>query len=85
MQKIFKAIGKYVTLEFSIVRRKSVATITSGLQSTVKELEAHAAEMTKLAEQKTVEAARALKEREQHVTEREAASKVAANIKGLLA
>ncbi len=85
MQKIFKAIGKYVTLEFSVVRRKTVATITSTLQNTVKELEAHAVAQSKLADEKALAAARALKEREVHVSEREAAYKVSQNIKGLLA
>uniref|UniRef100_E6VL51 Uncharacterized protein n=1 Tax=Rhodopseudomonas palustris (strain DX-1) TaxID=652103 RepID=E6VL51_RHOPX len=84
MQKIFKAIGKYVTLEFSIVRRKSVATITSTLQNTVKELEAHMVEQSKLAVEKDNIAARAMKERDDHASEREAARVVAANIKALL-
>lgn len=63
---------------------KSVASITAHLHETVAELEAHMGDMYAKAADKSVAAAKALKEREQHVEEAAAASKVAQNIKALL-
>lgn len=64
--------------------QKSVASITSSLHDTVAELEAHMEDMMGKAEQKSLAAAKALKERAEHEAEGASASKVAQNIKALL-
>lgn len=66
------------------VAPKSVATITASLTKTVADLEAHAADQIAKAQQKTIEAAKALKDRAEHEAEHALASKVVQNIKALL-
>lgn len=80
-------IKKYIRVEFEIVRvnaERSVASITAALSKTVSDLEAHAADQVEAMKQKTLEAARLLKERQEHEEEHLKATKAAHNIKTLL-
>jgi hypothetical protein len=83
--KIIDFVSKYLSVEFSFTRQRTVASITSGLQKTVVDLENHAEQQQDFMALKAELAAKALKEREDHALERSAALKIAANIKGLLA
>jgi hypothetical protein len=64
--------------------RQTVVSITAGLSQTIKDLEAHSAAQVLSMRDKTLEAARLLKERAEHEEEHLKATKVAQNIKALL-
>lgn len=83
MKSWLKKLSHLVLFGF-IPAQKTVASITSGVRKTIKELEAHAAEQIMAAKEKTLAAAKLLKERADHEEEHLAAAKTAQNFKALL-
>lgn len=85
MIKIIDFVSKYLSIELSFVKQRSVASITAGLQKTVKDLEDHAVEMQAKADATFEAACKGLDDAAKQREEVHAATKTAQNIKGLLA
>jgi hypothetical protein len=81
---MLKFLKKFINIEFDLETGKSVQTITSSLQKTVKALEAHATKQVTKSGKKYEQAQRLFDESASHAHEATKAQSVAAKVGALL-